>query len=414
MSDIDRRMRERAREQRKRELPKTHGDTQSGSPLGDDQLLSDNTKETLRAAGQWAGAIGKRAAELTQKGVVIAAEKARDVKATVDAKRAKDAEARSHVGAAVSLDTATVQSSIVEEAARSDCNEQELDQSIEESSVPVVEDGSGAQSTVDQLLFVADGVRQGNAPYLGVAPEDVVEAQTDAAAETTEGAPLAQPSEVKELLPEKEGGAIPDDQSELAEAPAVTNGVSMGSQDSERSVSQKPESKAQTSAVPEAKARMSGGSMTTTAAPTKHESRTRIPWMVGGVVAVALAAGAFYYMRGKDEQPQPSAPAPVAPKVSSSEPEPMAEVVDAPVVLPARQAAPVPAILVPEVDTPVPATQSKVGATALKQARATPSPSRATAPKPRKAPASTPDQKSDWQQKANADLDAWAKKAGIE
>ena len=60
MSDIDKRMRERAREQRKRELPKTHGDTQSGSPLGDDQLLSDNTKETLRAAGQWAGAIGKR------------------------------------------------------------------------------------------------------------------------------------------------------------------------------------------------------------------------------------------------------------------------------------------------------------------------------------------------------------------
>lgn len=51
-------------------------------------------KENLKAASHWAGVISKRTAELTQKGVAAGAEKAKEVKATVDAKRARSAEGR--------------------------------------------------------------------------------------------------------------------------------------------------------------------------------------------------------------------------------------------------------------------------------------------------------------------------------
>ena len=96
MSDIEkqRRMRDRAREQRKRELQTTRDDTLGVSPLGDNKVVSDNTKEALKTAGHWAGVIGKRAAELTHKGVAAAAEKAKEAKAQLDAKRSKTAEER--------------------------------------------------------------------------------------------------------------------------------------------------------------------------------------------------------------------------------------------------------------------------------------------------------------------------------
>ncbi|KAG0754098.1 hypothetical protein G6F22_021165 [Rhizopus arrhizus] len=77
--------------------------------------------------------------------------------------------------------------------------------------------------------------------------------------------------------------------------------------------------------------------------------------------------------------------------------------------LPSKQAEPEPAIEKPE---PVAAPDVTASATIASQPK--PSPKRAIAPLPRKATAPAAEPRNDWQQKANADLDAWAKKSGID
>ena len=56
------------RKRKRDELLKRANAAQPTTPTDGEQLVSENTKETLKAAGHWAGVIGKRAAELTQKG----------------------------------------------------------------------------------------------------------------------------------------------------------------------------------------------------------------------------------------------------------------------------------------------------------------------------------------------------------
>ena len=85
---------ERIQQRKREELLKRANATPTASPTQEERLVSDGMKENLKAASHWAGVISRRTAELTQKGVAAAAEKAKEVKATVDAKRARSAEER--------------------------------------------------------------------------------------------------------------------------------------------------------------------------------------------------------------------------------------------------------------------------------------------------------------------------------
>ena len=141
--------------------------------------------------------------------------------------------------------------------------------------------------------------------------------------------------------------------------------------------------------------------------------RSRWPWVVGGVVAVVLVAGALYALQEKNDQPPPSASAPVAPVAAPVVPELVPEVVEAPVVEPAPAVLPEQARPVPTIAKPEPVAAPAVTASAPKEAQPKPSPKRASPPLPKKAPAPAAEQKNDWQQKASDDLDAWAEKSGI-
>ncbi len=373
MSDIEkqRRMRERAREQRKRELQTTCDDALDVSPLGDNKVVSDNTKEALKTAGHWAGVIGKRAAELTQKGVAATAEKAKEAKAQLDAKRAKAAEERVKATEAKSsppavqsakvdvvpnflkTDTAgsLVADGMAQDHVRVNGDDMEEKASFEEMA---------AEDLVEALSVHEPAAIAGEADAVEVGEAVLVAAQT-------EPQPVVEaPGLAQEL------NALSDLPAEALVEPQVTDDVSIGQSELALGAVEEP-SNSPDGTLPEIPQ-----------ASLQSKPRSRLPWVVGGVVAVALVAGATYVLQGKNDQSPPSAPAPVAHVATPVVPEQVPEVLEAPVVAPA----------------PI-ATQSM------------PSRKRASAPLPKKAHAPAAAQKNDWQQKASNDLDAWAEKSGI-
>lgn len=373
------------RKRKREELLKRANAARPTTPTDGEQLVSENTKETLKAAGHWAGVIGKRATELTQKGVVAAAEKAKEVKATVDAKRAKIAEERVQATEAKS-NIPTVQPAEVDVATNFLRSEGEGF---------LVADGMGQMA--QDLVLVDGGGGVDKAPFAEMAAEDLVDALAVQESATRDGE--AEAVDVDEARPEP----ARTEQPPVVEAPRWAPQVD--------ALSDLPADAAEVSPVTD------HDSMGQDAAPQEApqpKPRSRWPWVVGGVVAVALVAGTIYFLLGKNDNPAPSTPAPAASVVSPQQvtpapaitPEQVPEGVKADVVapvptaLPAQQVTPAPAIEKPE-----PVAAPVVSASAPKKAQPKPS--------PKKAPAPAGEPRSDWQQKANADLDAWAEKSGI-
>ncbi|MEW2846873.1 hypothetical protein AB1A86_05710 [Stenotrophomonas maltophilia] len=147
--------------QRKRkELLERARATPTASPTQEERLVSDGMKENLKAASHWAGVISRRTAELTQKGVAAAAEKAKEVKATVDAKRARSAEEK--VQATEAKSSPTVQPTEADLATKSLKGE---------------DPGSLVVDGMAQELVRVDGeVGEGKAPFAEMATEDLVDA----------------------------------------------------------------------------------------------------------------------------------------------------------------------------------------------------------------------------------------------
>ncbi len=403
MSDIEkqRRMRERAREQRKRELQTTCDDALDVSPLGDNKVVSDNTKEALKTAGHWAGVIGKRAAELTQKGVAATAEKAKEAKAQLDAKRAKAAEERVKATEAKSsppavqsakvdvvpnflkTDTAgsLVADGMAQDHVRVNGDDMEEKASFEEMA---------AEDLVEALSVHEPAAIAGEADAVEVGEAVLVAAQT-------EPQPVVEaPGLAQEL------NALSDLPAEALVEPQVTDDVSIGQSELALGAVEEP-SNSPDGTLPEIPQ-----------ASLQSKPRSRLPWVVGGVVAVALVAGAIYILQEKNDQSSPIAPAPMAPVATPVVPEQLPEVVEAPVIAPSpallsEQAGPEPTIEKPE-----PVVGPMVADSARKAAQPKPSTQRAPATMPKKVRAPVSEPMSDWQQKANADLDAWAKKSGIE
>ncbi|WHL19988.1 hypothetical protein [Stenotrophomonas acidaminiphila] len=388
------------RKRKRDELLKRANAAQTTAPSVDEKLVSDSTKETLKAAGHWAGVIGKRAAELTQMGAAAAAEKARDVKATVDARLAKAAEERVEATEEGRSSTPTVQAAEVEVATKFLNSER---------AGSVVTDGMA-----HDLVLVDGEVCEGSAPTDEMASEDVVEAlsvQEPAAIPGEAGAvdvgeavlveaqtEQLQVVEVTGLAPEV--GAVSDQPADGVEEPQVTDDVSIGQSELALGAVEEP-SHSPDATAPE------GPQVS-----LQSRLRSRWPWVVGGVVAVALVAGALYFLQEKNEPP-PSALTPVAPVAAPVVPAQVLEVMEAPVVAPAPAALPEQDRPEPPIKKPVPVAAPAVTAPAPIATQPMPSPKRASAPLPKKATAPAAEQKNDWQQKASDDLDAWAEKSGI-
>ena len=389
------------RKRKRDELLKRANAAKTTAPSVEEKLVSDNTKETLKAAGHWAGVIGKRAAELTHKGVAAAAEKAKEAKATVDARLAKATEERVEATEEERSSTPTVRSAEVEVMTK-----------LFRSEGPgcVVVDGMAQ----DDVRVDGDDM-EGKAPFAELAAEDLVDAlavhdQAAVAGEadsvevgeaTLVAAPIEQQPvvEAPDLAPEV--GALSDLPADAVEEPQVTNDVSIGQSELALGAVEEP-SHSPDATAPE-------GPQTS----LQSRLRSRWPWVVGGVVAVVLVAGAHYFLQEKNEQPLPSASAPVAPVAAPVVPEQVPEVVEAPVVAPAPAVLPEQAKLEPTIAKPEPVAAPAVTASAPIATQSMPSPKRASAPLPKKAPAPSAERKNDWQQKASDDLDAWAEKSGI-
>ncbi len=388
------------RKRKRDELLKRANAAQTTAPSVEEKLVSDNTKETLKAAGHWAGVIGKRAAELTQKGAAAAAEKARDVKATVDSRLAKAAEERVEATEEGRSSTTTVQAAEVEVATKFLKSER---------ADSLVTDGMA-----HDLVLVDGEVCEGNAPTDEMASEDVVEALSvqepaeipgEAGAVDVGEAVLVEAQteqlqivEVPGLAPEV--GAVSDQPADGVEEPQVTDDVSIGQSELSLGAVEEP-SHSPDATAPE------GPQVS-----LQSRLRSRWPWVVGGVVAVALAAGAIYFLQEKNDQP-PIAPAPVAPVATPVVPEQVAEVVEAVVAAPAPAVLPEQARPEPTIEKPEPVATPVVSASAPIATQSMPSPKRSSPPLPKKSPAPAAEQKNDWQQKASDDLDAWAEKSGI-
>lgn len=417
--------------QRKREeLLKRANATPTASPTQEERLVSDGVKENLKAASHWAGVISKRTAEFTRKGVAAAAEKAKEVKATVDAKRARSAEER--VQATEAEYGPTVQPTEAEVAAEDlvdalSVHEQaaiagEGEAPLANLSQQDVADALSVQSESDSLLFEAAGTlaNRGGAwspsAFLDVAnelgvPGARVTKTSWGVALNTKGLP---PQEAQELIQsvkdafydELAGRATEADEEaeKVFEVDEASTGPSVFTETAETF-----------SPVPEGSSpRPEAASVEQQVNLSQPSSRSRLPWVLTGVVAVALVVGAIYFLLGKNNQVPPSTPAPMAPVATPAAPEQLPEVVEVPVVAPA------PAVLSeqakPEatIEKPAPVAAPPVSTTAPIAPQPMPSPKRATAPLPRKPPAPAAEPRNDWQQKANADLDAWAKKSGID
>lgn len=387
--------------QRKRkELLERARATPTASPTQEERLVSDGMKENLKAASHWAGVISRRTAELTQKGVAAAAEKAKEVKATVDAKRARSAEER--VQAIEAESGPTVQPTEAEVATKSLKGE---------------DAGSLVVDGMAQDLVLVDGeVGEGKAPFAEMAAEDLVDAlparepaaiaveaeavgvsETNLEPGVTEQRPVV---EAAGFAPEAD--APSHQPADAVKEPQVTDDVSTGQGKLAATAAEElgPSPDAQ---APEA------------AQASLHSTpRSRWPWVLAGVVAVALVAGTIYFLHGKSDQVQPSTPQPVAPVATPAAPEQLPEVAEVPVVAPAPAVLPEQAEPEPAIEKPEPVATLHVTASAPIATQPKPSPKRAIAPLPRKATAPAAEPRNDWQQKANADLDAWAKKSGID
>ncbi|MBH1839225.1 hypothetical protein I5W21_06115 [Stenotrophomonas maltophilia] len=411
---------ERIQQRKREELLKRAKATPTASPTQEERLVSDGMKENLKAASHWAGVISRRTAELTQKGVAAAAEKAKEAKAQLDAKRAREAQEHRAVEEKPQDAPLTVEQEMLVRQLTSD------------AAAPVlVGAGDKGMFTVWELVDefgepgaqVADGLDGANnfVPDPGavtsltksqLGSEQFLFGETGAG--MTSNVLLASGGVVSDGMDGLRGAAKEAlGANSTIHVPAALAGegaaplADLSQQDVVDTLS--------VSAVPEGSSQPPhAASVEQQVTPSQLSSRSRLPWVVAGVVAVALAAGAIYFLLGKNNQVPPSTPAPASPVATPAVPEQLPEVVEAPVVAPAPAVLPEQAEPKPRMNKPEPVAAPAVTVTDPIATQPKPSPKRATAPLPRKAPAPAAEPRNDWQQKANADLDAWAKKSGID
>lgn len=384
MSDTEQRMRERAR-QRLRESIKAQQETPAGSPLGDDQVVSDAAKARLKQAGGIAEMAAKWTADKVVAATGTAWEKAKEAKAHLDAKREKDSEEQPAIEATSRVIDTSVESPVerVEEAVT------DPDLSLEPSV-----DASPGVLVAEEVLTDPAELKQ--------AEEINVPSQEDGVAPTDDQAQLEVAGSLSGSPPEK----VESEQTvALVEVVPVVGAAPVAQEaDAPRFVTP---ARAMNDAVEEC---------VTVASPAQSATtfQWRRPWIVGSVLVAALGVGAFLFLSGKEAQPEPTGSASTAEVAATpAAPERSAEVKPA-VPAPAPFEATVQSTPALQVEEPEKAPAPTQVAVAAVRSQTTPPTQRQKGSTPKKASVPEGANKNEWQQKANADLDAWAKKSGIE
>jgi len=357
------------RERKRRELLARANGAGNTTPSADEALVTDHTKQSFKAAGHWAGVLGKRAAEATKKGAVIAAEKTKAVAAAVS-ERAKQ-----------SRQEALAKRSAGEEPACDPSNE-----SVVEAM------GSTAEAP-------PTGVEPVTTPLAGMTPAEASHTVHQFADPTRDEAADTALASIEPTDPNH--APLPEDP--MGELPPLPDDAY-----SEETTEQQ-----------------------STDNPARPRRGLLLALLGAGLVGTGLAAFAWL---GRDDATEASIPvtlpiteAPIPLKNVTPLPapaEPVAKPMPAPVepVPMQPETNPVDAIeagLLPEPEQALPPSASRTPveakAPALERPRAAASPERrpATRSSPR-APAPAPVNALQWQRQADADLDAWAKRAGLD
>ncbi|GEM_PF-654860 len=392
------------KQRKQRELLAKASQAKTTGPSDDEKIVSDATKENLKTAGRLAAGFSKAVAEKTKQAAVLAAEKGREAQETM-ARRAEEAKAHKEAEAAEQAQ---------QEAARARVL---ADQAAAVQPEPQVEEGVAVQS--EPALAALKSVDS------TVTPEPIPQPETIAAPAALElfsdAAPVVSQAVVA-TKPQKESG-------ELAARVTTQNKPSTpapASVPAPRPTSTKVHAKPQ-------------AIKSTAAEPTPAESEkesTKKGWqlLAGAGVAVMVLGGALAWWathRSSDTEAASTTQAaavvpasiksPVVPatapaqasKVEATQPaaaEPPAVAKDRP--------APTPAVVVPKalapatvVLAPTPETKPQGVSKPKPLAASKPTVSRKPAAKAQPKPKET--EKAGWQEQADSDMDAWAKKSGI-
>lgn len=372
------------RERKRRELLARVNDASNTTPSADEALVSDNAKQSLKAAGHWAGVLGKRAAEITKQGAFIAAERTRAAAAVASEKARQSQEAAAAKRAAAERSKAMTLPRTPLAAS---------EPATDPAGGPVT-DGRG--NVGDTALPCAE---PGTAPFEGVTPADVSHALDGfsdlAVEEAAELTPAIEPTIDPTHAP------LPEDP--MGELPPLPDDA----------YSEEPTQQLDDTI------------------PARLRRRLILALLGAGLVGAGVAA--FAWLGRDDATPAPIpviAPIAEAPSASpeatpsSASLETDASPMTTPVELVPVQPEPDPVEAIeagslpePEQALPPPAsrTSAEAKAPAPERPRAANAPERrpATRSAPR-APTPAPVNDPQWQRQADADLDAWAKRAGLD
>lgn len=372
------------RQRKQQELLARANAASNTAPSADDALVSENAKQSLKAAGHWAGVLGRRAAEATKQGAAIAAEKAR-LAAAAAAKKTRQAQATSaERRAAAEQAKAEAENATALTAAPSDNGD-------------LIADGIGRAISPDRAPLVDVAAKPGLLPFENLAPADIArEIQA-----------------IHHSSNEEEAASLPE--------PAIDPNVSPLPEDPLGELPPLPDD-----AYSEA---------ATASGDATEPTRRRRGWTLALLAVVLVAAGIATFMGFVSEKADgptksvgalavdaPAAPPQPVPLRAPAEPvtspsaEPVksssvqSEAIDPNEVDPLEPTEPKP-VLSPSTSraptvTPDPAPPAPRATASPKQPLASRAAPRAPAPAPKSA--------SEWQRQAGTDLDAWAKRSGLD
>ncbi|MEV5118010.1 hypothetical protein [Stenotrophomonas indicatrix] len=384
------------KQRKQRELLAKASQAKTTGPSDDEKIVSDATKENLKTAGRLAASFSKALAEKTKHAAALAADKGREAQEAM-ARRAEEAKARKEAEAA--------------EQARKEAESAQAEQQATAQPELLVVEAEPAQPNPTSPLsesafetvasYVEPEPTQTPEPNPAPVVVEPVSLPTPAVSEAVEAThPAPAPVEPKPSLVPNPARSKPDQAPVSAPKPTSTRAPS------------KPQAAKASAAKP------------TADASAKHSNTRGWQVLAGAGVAVLVLGGAFAWWiahRSSEAVPPQAKPAaavtapaqvsePTPPVVSET---PQVEAPE-PVPAPVEEKAPV---VVPVVEAPTPAVRPMVEAPASAEVkRPTPvlkpalkpvaKPKLSQAPKP----VANPEPKNDWQDQANDDIDAWAKK----
>jgi len=370
------------RERKRRELLDRANQASSTPSTADEALVSESTKQSLKAASNWAGVLGKRAVEVTKQGAAMAADKA---KLATAAAAEKNRQAQS----------VAVERRLAAEQAKADAkNTTALTAAPSVEDLPAVDSIGGAIPTA-----LAEGVVEpSTSPFAHLSPADIVralrashDATIDEAAAPLPPDPAINPNDSP--LPEDPMGELPPLPDDAFSEEASPTSDEIGGPVRRRQL---------------ILGSVAVGVLTATLAAYGWRQSDEVanePESVSEPIASTPAVQRQVPSEREPEEPKP------APETTSDDAE-LAQAEPMPESAKTAQATPEPEATTPA-QKPV-AAHSTEAVAPVRERSADPRPARPVSRKTSQAPAPRAVEEPRWQQRADADLDEWAKRSGLD